>query len=61
MNENIADKLIIVGVMLVFGWSAIHGAAFSQHVVDWALGALGVLIVQKTREHFRTPPDAPAS
>ncbi len=46
INDN-TDKIIVVCILGAFGYSAAHGAQFSQHVVDWALGGLGVLIVQR--------------
>lgn len=55
------DKLIVLAVLASFALSAVRGSNYSQHVVDWALGALGVLIVQKAGSSFRRPPDPPGA
>jgi len=47
LKEN-TDKFLVIGVLAAFGYSAAHGGQYSQHVVDWALGGLGVLIVQRS-------------
>ena len=53
------DKFIIVLILCLFGWSAVHGAQYSQHVVDWALGALGVLIIQRAQKDMGGPTNPP--
>jgi hypothetical protein len=45
--QDLANKLIVLAVFGVAWWSASHGSSYGQHVIDWALGALGVLIVQR--------------
>lgn len=55
--EENSDKLIVLFVLLAFGYSAAHGGTYAQHVVDWVLGALGVLIVQAAKAHTPNPPN----
>jgi hypothetical protein len=57
-HEN-SDKLIVLAILAAFGYSAAHGAQYSQHVVDWTLGALGVLIVQRAAKALN--PNSPNS
>ena len=54
--DHNSDKLIILAILIAFSYSAIHGGQYAQHVVDWALGALGVLIVQKVQASLNPPP-----
>lgn len=52
------DKLLLVGLVLLFGWSALHGQDYAQRTSDLVLGALLGLITGKAL-YKGGPPNPP--
>jgi hypothetical protein len=57
--EHFADKLLLVLIAVYFGWFAIHGNNFAQHVADGVVGGLLTLIVQRVTTNNSKLPPAP--
>jgi hypothetical protein len=56
-----SDKLMMLAILGAFAFPAVFGGAdhagsqYAQHVTDWALGGLGVLIVQRVAQSLKPP------